>query len=167
MSGLLQTPALSTSRPTSPLEILLRTGLEPPSLHLTLAALPSLWKPAFHGGLCLRSPFRQAAHLLAAPVPLSGGLQSSLLLPPDHCFCSFFIERSPCSVLSNSLRPRGLQPTRLLCPWDSPGMNTGVGCHSVLQGIFPTQGSNPGLLQLLRWQADSLPLVQPGTLLCV
>ena len=34
-------------------------------------------------------------------------------------------------------------PARLLCPWDSPGKNTGVGCHSCLQGIFPTQGSNP------------------------
>ena len=35
--------------------------------------------------------------------------------------------------------------TRLLCPWDSPGKNTGVGCHFLLQGIFPTQGSNQGL----------------------
>ena len=34
---------------------------------------------------------------------------------------------------------------RLLCPGDSPGKNTGVGCHFLLQGIFPTQGSNPGL----------------------
>ena len=33
----------------------------------------------------------------------------------------------------------------VLCPWDSPGKNTGVGCHFLLQGIFPTQGSNPGL----------------------
>ena len=32
-----------------------------------------------------------------------------------------------------------------LCPWDSPGKNTGVGCHFLLQGIFPTQGSKPGL----------------------
>ena len=40
----------------------------------------------------------------------------------------------------------GLQPTRLLCPWHSPGKKTGVGCHSLLQGIFPTQGSNPSLL---------------------
>ena len=31
-------------------------------------------------------------------------------------------------------------------PWNSPGQNTGVGCHALLQGIFPTQGSNPGLL---------------------
>ena len=39
----------------------------------------------------------------------------------------------------------GLQPARLLCPWDSPGKNTGVGCHFLLQGILPTQGSNQGL----------------------
>ena len=39
--------------------------------------------------------------------------------------------------------PDGLYPTRLLCPWDSPGRNTGVGCHFLLQGIFLTQGSNP------------------------
>ena len=44
------------------------------------------------------------------------------------------------------LRPHGLQSTRLLCPWDSPGKNTGVGCHVLLQGIFPTQESNPHLL---------------------
>ena len=39
-----------------------------------------------------------------------------------------------------------MDPSRLLCPWDSPGKNTGVGCHFLLQGIFPTQGLNPGLL---------------------
>ena len=38
---------------------------------------------------------------------------------------------------------------RLLCPWDSLGKNTGVGCHFLLQGIFPIQGSNPHLLYLL------------------
>ena len=37
------------------------------------------------------------------------------------------------SVVSNSVRPHGLQPTRLLCPWDSPDKNTGVGCHFLLQ----------------------------------
>ena len=50
------------------------------------------------------------------------------------------------SVVSDSLRPPGLQPTRVLSPWDSPGKNTRVGCHFLLQGIFPTQGSNLGLL---------------------
>ena len=42
--------------------------------------------------------------------------------------------------------PMDLKPTRLLCPWNSPGKNTGVGCHSFLQAIFLTQGSNMGLL---------------------
>ena len=49
------------------------------------------------------------------------------------------------SVVSDSLWPHGLQPTRLLCPWNSTGQITGVCSHSLLQGIFPTQGSNPGL----------------------
>ena len=40
----------------------------------------------------------------------------------------------------------GLQPTRLLCPWNSTGENIGVGGHSLPQGISLTQGSNPGLL---------------------
>ena len=43
----------------------------------------------------------------------------------------------------------------IVCPWNSPGKNTGVGCHSFLQGIFLTQGLN---LCLLHWQLDSLPL---------
>ena len=55
-----------------------------------------------------------------------------------------------CLVMSDSLRPHELQPARLLCPWNSPGKNTGVGCHALLQGIFPTQGSNPDL-QHCRW----------------
>ena len=57
--------------------------------------------------------------------------------------------------------PYGLQPARLLCSWDSPGKNTGVGCPALLQGIFPTQGSKPHLLHLLHWQACSLPLAPP------
>ena len=48
------------------------------------------------------------------------------------------------SIESDSLSPHGLQPTRLLCTWNSPGKNNGVvgvGSHSLLQGmIFPTQG---------------------------
>ena len=66
------------------------------------------------------------------------------------------------SVVSDSLRPRGRQPTRLLCPRDSPGKNTGVGSQSLFQGIFLTQGSSPCLLCLLLWQAGSLPLAPPG-----
>ena len=58
-----------------------------------------------------------------------------------------------CSVasgMSNSLWPPGLWPTRLLCPWDSPGKNTGVGCHALLQGIFSAQGANLHVLHC-RW----------------
>ena len=51
---------------------------------------------------------------------------------------------------------------RLLCPWDSLGKNAEMGCHFLLQGIFPTQGSNLCLLYLLHWQVGSLPLVPPG-----
>ena len=50
-------------------------------------------------------------------------------------------------MVSDSLQPHGLEPAKLLCPWDSPGKNTGVGCHALLQGIFPTQGSNLHLLR--------------------
>ena len=52
---------------------------------------------------------------------------------------TFFVES--CSVMSNSLWPHGLYS-----PWNSPGQNTGVGSLSLLQGIFSTQGLNPGLL---------------------
>ena len=56
--------------------------------------------------------------------------------------------------LCPTLRPYGLQPTRLPCPWNSPGKNTEAGSHSLLQGLFPTQGL----------QADSLPSEPPGKL---
>ena len=63
----------------------------------------------------------------------------------EHC------ASSTAESQSDSLRPHGLLPTRLLCPWDFPGKNTGVGCHALLQGIFPALGL----------QADSLPLGRP------
>ena len=55
------------------------------------------------------------------------------------CYCLVAL------VISSSVWPYGLQQARLLCPWDSPGKNTGEGCHALFQGIFLTQGSNPGL----------------------
>ena len=48
--------------------------------------------------------------------------------------------------MSDSLRPHTLQPAIFPCPWNSPGKNTGVDCHALLQGISLIQGSNPGLL---------------------
>ena len=57
-----------------------------------------------------------------------------------HCSFKFIVESESCSVMSNSLWHHGLYS-----PWNSPGQNAGVGSLSLLQGIFPTQGSNPGL----------------------
>ena len=59
------------------------------------------------------------------------------------------------SVVSNSLTPHGLWPTRLPCPWNFPGKNTGMGCHFLLQGIL--EGLNLCLMFLLHWQIGSLP----------
>ena len=66
------------------------------------------------------------------------------------------------SIVSNSTRPYGLQPTRLLCPWDSPGKNTGVSWRSSSRGSsWP--GDRIGVsLCLLHWQEGSLPLLPPG-----
>ena len=60
----------------------------------------------------------------------------------------------------DSLALHGLQPARLLCPWDFPGKNIGMGCHFLLQGIFPTQRH---LLHLPHWQTGSLPLSHLGS----
>ena len=73
---------------------------------------------------------------------------------PFICYC---LVTQLCLTVCNPI----LQFARLLCPWDSPGKNTGVGCHALLQGIFWTQGLNLGLLH---WQADSLPLSHLGCL---
>ena len=51
-----------------------------------------------------------------------------------------------------------MYPIRVLCPWNSPSKNIGVGCHFLLQGIFWTQRLNPHLLCLWHWQVESLPL---------
>ena len=70
------------------------------------------------------------------------------------------------SVMSDSLRPHGLWPARLLCSCNFLGKNglprklPGVGCHSLLQGIFLTQGLN---LRLLHWQVNFLPLNHRGS----
>ena len=65
----------------------------------------------------------------------------------DKIMCSVSVSRS---VVSNSLRPHGLYPARLLCPWGFPGKNIRVGCHCFLQGIFLTWESDPGLLNCRR-----------------
>ena len=70
-------------------------------------------------------------------------ISSHLSLP---YLCAYMLSHS---VGSHSLPPYDPQSARLLCLWDFPDKNTGVGCYLVLQGIFLTQGSN---LRILHWQ---------------
>ena len=75
-----------------------------------------------------------------------------------------------CSVVSDFCNHMDCSPTRLLCPWDFPGKNTGVDCNFLLQGIFLTQGLNLCLLhckQSLALQADSLLLSHLGLPECL
>ena len=72
------------------------------------------------------------------------------------CVCAQSLSPVLCS-------PMNCKPARLLCPLDFPGKNIGVCCHFLLQGIFPTQGTN---LCLLHWQANSLSLSHLGSYVC-
>ena len=65
-----------------------------------------------------------------------------IYLPYD--IVSHLLVSQSCPTLCDPMDCRN--PPGSFCPWDSPSKNTGVGCYSLLQGIFPTQGSNPGLL---------------------
>ena len=73
-----------------------------------------------------------------------------LLCYTGHKYCViFYVLCFVASVVFDSLWPLGPQTARLLCPWNGPGKNTGVGCHFLFQGIFPTQGWNLRVLYLL------------------
>ena len=74
-------------------------------------------------------------------------------------YATLYTVKSKCQSLTQTLCNPMDWPTRHLCLWNSPGKNTGVGCPFLLQGIFPTQESNPCLLH---WQADSLLSEPPG-----
>ena len=91
----------------------------------------------------------------APAVPRPGSVLQPINPPPPIRLDSLLLAIQPIlnnqrkwsrSVMSDSLQPHGLQPTRLLHPWSFLGKSTGVGCHFLLQGIFPTWGSNPSLL---------------------
>ena len=63
--------------------------------------------------------------------------------------------------MSDSVRPHGLQPTRLLRPWDSPGKNTGVGCHVLLQCMEVKSESE--VAQLCPTLSDPMDCSLPGS----
>ena len=76
-------------------------------------------------------------------------VKSISIYHPEHISSKNYVCIYVCLAMFDSLWSHELEPTMLLCPWDFPGKNTGVGCHPLLQGIFPTQESNPSLLCLL------------------
>ena len=107
--------------------------------------------------------FVESVQVLAAKKKAKGK-EKAFWIPPTKVK-----QKESCSVVSNSLWPHGLWPARLLCSWDSSGKNTGVSSHSIFQGLFPIQGSNPGLppcrqilyqlshkgsSRMLKWVAD-------------
>ena len=95
-----------------------------------------------------KPPLAPCFHTMVYVFPYCSLNSSHALLPllcPQSVLC---VCLHCCPVIGSSvpsLRPLGLQPPRLLRPWDFPGKSTGVGCHFLLQGIFLTQGLNPGL----------------------
>ena len=86
------------------------------------------------------------------------GLSAQLGLVLEISICYWCVCVFCHSVKCPTLWPHGWQPTSLLCPLNPPGKNPGVGCHFLLQRIFPAQWGNLHLLSLLHWEADSLPL---------
>ena len=84
---------------------------------------------------------RDTRRLQQKPQTWRACLQNVALINDWCLVCSVSL-----SVMSTSLWPHGLYLTTLLCPWNSPGKNTGVGCCSLLQGIFLNQESKLGLL---------------------
>ena len=148
------------------------------SIPLTANSLPASWQPL---PTQTAPPWALMPFLLCPSAVSAYGLKLSLLHPeatefflcvsrpppssplscPSSC-CSLSLACAH-SVVSDSLQPHGPYPTRLLCPWNFPGKNIGVGCHFLLQKVFPTQGKNPRLLQRHHWQVDSLPLYHQGS----
>ena len=103
----------------------------------------TLWTIAHQALLSME--FSKQEYWNGLPCPSPGdfpdpGIEPAYLMYLALAGGFFTPESESCSVMSDFLRPNGLYS-----PWNSPGLNTGVGSLSLLQGIFPIQGSNPGL----------------------
>ena len=97
--------------------------------------------------LCQQGKWKSFSHARFFATPWTVTCQAPLFMEFSwQKYCRRRRHRQVASFVSDSVRPHGLQPTRLLHPWDSPGKNTEVGSCSLLQGIFPIQGLNPGLV---------------------
>ena len=111
--------------------------------------LATLWTVAHQTPLSMGFPRQE--YWSGLPFPSSGDLPNPGTKPASPAFAGGLFTTEPAGKsyiyigVSNSLQPHGLYS-----PWKSPGQNTGVGSHSLLQGIFLIQRSNPGLLHC-RW----------------
>ena len=95
--------------------------------------------PAWRVTMSVWQPWTYSSNFLA----LSSALTIASFSFVTYCICFLCVIQS---VVSNSVTQETVAcQALLLCPWDSPGKDTGVGCHFLLQGIFLTQESNPGL----------------------
>ena len=94
-----------------------------------------------------------------------GKAASGLGTPGERCVC-VSVSAQSCLILCNpmdySLPGSSVHGNFHSRKLSLPDKNTGVGCHLLLQGLFPSQGSNPGLFRLLHWQVGSLPTAPPG-----
>ena len=104
--------------------------------------------------------FQSTIHFNWRPFPFHS---FSLSYCTFHCMCVLAKSLLSCLPLCDPMDP--MEPTRLLCPWNYPGKNSGEGSHSLVQGTFPTQGSNLHLLWLLHcrqiiyhWATKEVPL---------
>ena len=95
----------------------------------------SPWLTATRGSLHA-SVKTQNSQKQVKPVFLHSNTFLQARIVSDYMRVRMCLVAQSCPTLCN---PMGLQPTRLLCPWESPGKKTGVGCHSLLQGIFPSK----------------------------
>ena len=133
-------------------------------VHAKFQSCPTLWDPmdyTVHGILQARILERVAIFSSPGDLPNPGIEPRS----PDCRWILYQLSRSKAHYVASVVSI--CNPIDCRLPGSSvygasPGKKTGVSYHFLLQGIFPTQGSNPCLLSLLHWQADSLPLVPPG-----
>ena len=115
---------------------------------------PRLWEPS--GAVIAPLGILEKHHPTDPPI-LSEWVQASVA-----CFLLQEVEVLVAWLCRTLCDPTDHSPTRLLCPWDFPGKNTGVGGHSLLQGIFPIRGLNPHLLHSRQILYRSEPPEKPN-----
>ena len=122
-----------------------------------------VYSKSFQSCSTLRDPFTYPQqHWLVLATPVDQAFQANFRCKGffgirQFLFYFFLIFQTlhNCISFEKYVTPWTISQPGSFCPWVSPGMRTGGGCHILLQGIFPTQGSNPHLLQLLHRQAGS------------